>query len=161
MDITINIPNTPTQHGYKTQHYTVTAIHTLNNTVAKGLNQMAPPVRTIPVALYMSKGFDTINIHTLIRNMLQTNILGIIIKFITNYINAWKVYTSYRNHTYSQRQIKTVVPQSGVLSPTLFSIYTADLPSPRAPVQVMIYAADINITTTHTRTSAAKKYIQP
>ena len=31
--ITANIPNTPMQHGYKTQHSTVTALHTLNNTV--------------------------------------------------------------------------------------------------------------------------------
>ena len=40
--ITANIPYTPMQHGYKTQHSTVTALHTLNNTVAKGFNQMAP-----------------------------------------------------------------------------------------------------------------------
>ena len=66
--ITANIPNTPMQHEYKTQHSTVTALHTINNTtVAKGFNQMAPPARTITVALYMSKAFDTINIHTLIR----------------------------------------------------------------------------------------------
>ena len=65
--ITANIPNTPRQHGYKTQHSTVTALHTLNNTVAKGFNQMAPPARTITVALDMSKAFDPINIHTLIR----------------------------------------------------------------------------------------------
>ena len=36
--ITANIPNTPMQHGYKTQHSTVAALHTLNNTVAKGFN---------------------------------------------------------------------------------------------------------------------------
>ena len=64
--ITTNIPNTPMQHGYKTQHSTVTALHTLNNTVAKGFNQMAPPARTITVALDMSKAFNTMNIHTLI-----------------------------------------------------------------------------------------------
>ena len=39
--ITANISNTPTQHGYKTQHSTVTALHTVNNTVANGFNQMA------------------------------------------------------------------------------------------------------------------------
>ena len=74
------------QHGYKTQHSTVTELHTLNNTVEKGFNQMAPPARTIIVALDMSKAFDTINIHTLIRKLLQTNIPGTIIQFITNYI---------------------------------------------------------------------------
>ena len=40
--ITANIPNTPTQHRYKTQHYTVTSLHTVNNTVTKGFNQMIP-----------------------------------------------------------------------------------------------------------------------
>ena len=124
--ITGNIPNTPMQHGYKTQHYTVTALHTLNNTVAKGFNQMAPPARTITVALDMSKAFDTINIHTLIRKLLQTNIPGTIIKFIANYIKRRKAYTTYRNHTSKQRQFKTGVPQGGLLSPTLFNIYTSE-----------------------------------
>ena len=107
--------NTPMQHGYKTQHSTVTALHTLNNTVAKGFNQMAPPARTITVALDMSKAFDTISIHTLIRKLLQTNIPGTIIKLITNYIKGCKAYTTYRNHTSKQRQFKTGVPQGGVL----------------------------------------------
>ena len=99
--ITANISNTPTQHGYTTQHSSVTALHTLNNTVAKGFNQMAPPAQTITVALDMSKAFFTINIHTLIRKLLQTKIPGTIIKFIAN-------------HTSSQRQFKTGVPQGGI-----------------------------------------------
>ena len=84
-----------------------------------------------------------------------------IIKFIANYIKGRKIYTTYRNHTSSQRQFKTGVPEGGVLSPTIFNIYTADIPPPRAPVQVLAYADDITITSTHTSTSAAKKCIQP
>ena len=138
----------------------MTALHTLNNTVTKGFNQLAPPARTITIVLDMSKTFDTINIHTLIRRLLQTNIPGTIIKFITNYIKGRKAYTTYKKHTSLQRQFKTGVPQGGVLSPTPFKIYTADIPPPRAPVQVMAYADDITITSTHTSTSAANKYIQ-
>ena len=77
--ITVNIPNTPMQHGYKTQHSTETELHTVNNTVAKGFNQIALPARTTTVALDMSKAFDTINIHTIIRRLLQTKIPGTII----------------------------------------------------------------------------------
>ena len=55
-------------------------------------------------------------------------------------------------NTSKQRPFKTGVPQDGVLSP---------LPPPSAPVQVMAYADDITITSTHTSTSATKKYIQP
>ena len=141
--ITATIPNTPMQHGYKTQHSTVTALHILNNTVAKRFNQINPSARTITVALDMSKVFDTINIHTLIRKLLQTNIPGTIIKFIANYIKGRKAYTTYRNHTSKQRQFKISVPQGGVLSPTLFNIYTSDLPPPSAPVQVTACADDI------------------
>ena len=159
--ITANVPNTPTLHGYKTQHYTVTALHTVNNTVTKGFNKMALPARTITVALDMSNAFDTINIHTLIRKLLHTNIPGRIIKFIANYIKGRKAYTTYRNHTSSQRQFKTGVPQGGVLSPTLFNIYITDIPPPSVQVQFMVYADDITITSIHTSTSAAKKYIQP
>ena len=122
---------------------------------------MDPPARTITVSLDMSKAFDTINIHTLIRKLLQTRIPGTIIKFIANYIKERKAYTTYRNHTSSQCQFKTGVPQGGSLSPTLFNIYTADIPPPRAPVQVMAYADDITITSAHISTSAAKKCIQP
>ena len=121
--ITANIPNIPTQHGYKTQHSTVTELQTLSNTVAKGFNLMAPSARTITAALDMSKAFDKINIHTQIRNLLETKIPGtIIINFIANYIKGLKAYTSYRKYTSSQRQFKTDVPQGSAILPALFNI---------------------------------------
>ena len=151
--ITTHIPNTPMQHGYKTQHSTVTALHTLTNTVANGLNQMAPPARIITVA------YDTINIHTPVRKLLQRNMPG-------TTLSSWQTTSRDEKHTQHIEtthpdNVKTGVAPSGVLSPTLFNIYTLDLPPPSAPVQVMAYADDITITSTHTSTSAAEKYIQP
>ena len=101
---------------------------------------MAPPA-----ALNMSKAFDTVNTHTLIGKLLQTSTPGTILKFVANYIKRRKAYTSFRNHKSIQRQVKTGVPQGGVLSPTLFNIHTADISTPTSPVQVMLYADDITI----------------
>ena len=71
-----NSKHTKQTHATRVQNTTLYSdgTHTLNNTVAKGFHQMAPPELTITVALNMSKAFNTINIHTLIRKLLQTNI---------------------------------------------------------------------------------------
>ena len=83
---------------------------------------MTPLARAITVAIDMSKACDTINIHTLIRKLLQTNIPGTIIKLIANYIKGRKAYTTYRNHTSIQRQFKAVVPVAS--SHPHYSTYT-------------------------------------
>ena len=121
---------------------------------------MAPPARTITVALDMSKAFDTINIHTLIGKLLQTNIPGTILKFIANYIKGRKAYTTYRNHTSNNVNLKLEFHKVASFHPH-YSTFTSDLPPPSATVQVMAYADNITIRSTHTSTSAAKKCIQP
>ena len=134
--ITANITETPTQHGYKAQHSTVTALHTLNNIVAKGFNQMAPPARTITVALDMSKAFDTVNTHTLIGKLLQTSTPGTILKFVANYIKGSKaILVSETTSPYSVRLKLTFLKEASYHPPYL--------------------------TSTHTSMSAARKYIQP
>ena len=159
--ITQNIPNITTQHGFKTKHSTNTALHNINNTVATGFNPPIPPTRTIAVALDMSKAFDTVNIHTLIDKLTQTNIPHTILRYIANYIKGRMAYTTFRNHTSTKRQFKSGVPQGGVLSPILFNIYTSDIPLPPDSVQLTPYADDITITAPHTDINIAKANIQP
>ena len=135
-NITDNIPNTTHQHGFKKHHSTSTALHSITNSIAKGFNQKKPPSRTILVSLDMSKAFDSVNIHKLTDKILQTNIPTNIIKFTANYIKGRKAYTQYNNTSSKQKLLKTGVPQGGVLSPTLFNIYTSDIPSPPKNVQL-------------------------
>ena len=66
--ITANIPNTPMQHGYKTQHSTVTALHTLNNTVARVMGvgrQQQQGMITGTTFVDLSAAYDTVN-HILV-----------------------------------------------------------------------------------------------
>ena len=50
-------------------HSTVTALHKITNTIAKGFNEPQPPSRTVLVSLDMSKAFDTVNINKLINKI--------------------------------------------------------------------------------------------
>src|SRR5437870_523581 len=68
-----NIKNNPHQHGLKTNRSTYTALHNITNTISQGFNENQPPSRTIFVAFDMSKAFDTVNIHTLINKIHNTN----------------------------------------------------------------------------------------
>ena len=62
-------------------------------------------------------------------------------------IHKLHIHTS--NNTSIKRQFKAGVSQGGILSPTLFNTYTADLPPHRTQVHVMSYANDIIVTSTH------------
>ena len=159
--ITSNIPPVKHQHGFKSLHSTTTALHQITNQIVKGFNQKQPPERTIVVSLDLSKAFDTVNIHNLIQKLQQTNIPNLIKKFVANYIKGRKGYTLYQGSKSRQQQFKTGVPQGGVLSPSLFNLYTSDLPTPPNNVEITSYADDMNPTASHVDYKIAQNNLQP
>ena len=120
-NIIANMTMEPARHRCKAQHSTVTVLQTLTDTAVKGFNQMTHPARTITGALHISKAFDTINIHTLFRWLMQTNMPGTIMGFIADDVGGCMACATYINHTAIQRKFKTGVPQGGWLSPTLLT----------------------------------------
>ena len=123
----------------------------------KGFNNPRPPQCTVAVALDMSKAFDTVNIHKLT----LTNIPNIIIKFIENYIKGQQACAQY-NHTLSKfKRTSTGLLQGAALSPTLFNIYTSDIPLPRKDIQITTYVNDITITASYTKHCKTQQLIQP
>ena len=128
--ININIPEISHQHGFKTGHIKTTALHQLTHHIATGFYKKQSPLRTITIAIDISKAFDTVNHNTLIDKFLETNIPPLIMKFIANYIKVHLAYSLCNNTTSFPKQFKSGVPQGGVLFPTLFNIYMPDIPIP-------------------------------
>ena len=127
-------------HGFKHKHST----HNICHQITRGFSHPRPPQCTVAVALDMSKALDTVNIHQLIHKLTLTNILNIIIKFIANHIKGQQL--ELNTMLSNLKQIKSGIPQSGVLSPTLFNIYTSDISLPPKNVQITTYADDILMT---------------
>jgi hypothetical protein len=72
--LTSSIPSSPTQHGYKAFHSTVTALFPIVTNIAIGLNKDKPASRTALVALDISKAFDTVDHDLLLEKITGTNL---------------------------------------------------------------------------------------
>ena len=151
----------PHQHGFKHKHSTVTALHQFTDHIVSGFNQKRPPLRTIAIAIDLSKAFDTINHTKLLSKLLNTTIPPVILKFTANYLRGRRSYTFYNNTKSKQKRNHTGVPQGGVLSPTLFNIYTADMPPPPPHTHIMTYADDSTLYSSDKDYKTAETRLQP
>ena len=97
---------------------------------------MAPPARTITVALVMSKAFDTINIHTL---------TGVSFELIRSYLTNRKQYVKFKTLESDYMDVKSGVPQGSILCPLLFSIYINDIVAVNKKFKFLMYADDTTI----------------
>ena len=139
-------PPTKMQHGFRAKHSTTTALLNLTSKIALGFNQRPPPERTVTVALDLTKAFDSVNITTLIKLLLNSTLHPSLVRWLSAYLRGRQAVTSFRNSFSSPRIVRTGVPQGGVLSPTLFNAYLSDFPVPTEDgIQTLLYADDITV----------------
>ena len=55
-------------YGFHTGRFTTTALQSIK-TLINSLNNKKPVIRTLPVAIYLSKAFDTVNNEVLLHNI--------------------------------------------------------------------------------------------
>ena len=127
---------------------------------------MTPPAQTITITLDMRKAFDTINIHTLIRKLLQANILGqSLSSSLTTSRDAKPTqpieitHPNNVNLKLAFHKVASFHPHYLTFTPQTYHHPVVSLIN--TPVQVTAYADNITITSTHISTSTSKKYIQP
>ena len=110
----------------------------------------------------VSKAFDKVwhdgLQYKLINNYdLPDNLVRLLCNFITNR----EAIIKYKNKNSETFPLKSGVPQGSCLSPTLYAIYTNDLPPPEEKNETMQFADDVtNVITEPGTTRAAKRRLE-
>lgn len=115
----------PEQHAFRQGHSTTSQIVNLIDNISMSLSANE---HTAAVFLDVEKAFDTVWHDGLLHKMLLMNIPIHTIKIIESFLRNRTFKVRVEDKTSSIRIAKAGVPQGSCLSPTLFLIYTNDLP---------------------------------
>ena len=97
------------------------------------------------MAIDLSKAFDTVNHHLLLNDINNLPLNYHIKRFLCAYLRGRQTFVVFRNSKSTYRKVKQGVPQGGVLSPILFNLYMASMPSPPGSIKLVSYADDGNL----------------
>ena len=105
-----------------------------------GFNQRKPPDRTVCVAVDLSAAFDTVCHNKLLSKINRSPLPPATSRWLSSYLRGRQAKTCFRGVKSSSRKVHAGVPQGSKLSPSLFSFYIADMPTPTEPVKRVCYA---------------------
>ena len=128
------------QHGFRTYKGTHTAITTTYETIA---NALADKNQVYVVLRDVAKAFDKVWHNGLKFKLLNLGLPIIIEKILCNFLYNRKAKINIGNDYSNYITLLGGVPQGSVLSPTLYTLFTNDLPSPEHGCIDVMYADDI------------------
>jgi len=100
------------------------------------------------VFLDVDKAFDTVWIDGVLYKLTLLNYMSYIVHTISSYLRSRTFEASFQTATLSRRGMRAGVPQGGLISPVLFSLYAKDIPSLSHHVELALYADDTAIIAT-------------
>jgi len=97
--------------------------------------------------LDVAKAFDTIWIDGLLHKLTLLNFTSYIVHTISSYLRDRTFEASFQTAKTLHRGMRAGVPQVGLVSAELFSLYVNDIPSPSHHFELLLYADDTAIIT--------------
>jgi len=125
------------QFEFRPKHSTVLQLARLVERVSRNFDKKK---LTGVVFLNVAKGFDTVWVDGLLCKLKILNFLSHLVKTIPPYLHSQMFEVSFQTATSTSRRIWADLPQGGIISPALFSLYVNDIPSPSHHVELALYA---------------------
>ena len=130
----------PNQHGFTPLRGTHTALATIWETLANANTQK----RKVNMVLRdISKAFDKVWYSGLQYKILTLELPTCLTKLLCSYITNRQTSVRIGSHMGPPIHLQRGVPQGGCLSPTLYNMYTLDMPEPTASCKHITYADDL------------------
>ena len=149
MEITYCHPNSETRQGLLFQHFFRSPVHQRKlwrlSYFQPSTTTWKPRHCTVCVNVNLTAAFDTVNHNVLISKIARSTLPEATCRWLANYLRGRQSVTSCGGVKSKARIVRVGVPQGSKMSPTLFSFYLADMPSPTEPVKRICYADDITI----------------
>jgi hypothetical protein len=128
------------QFGFRPKHSTVDQLINVTEFIAKGFGQKQS---TGAIFLDVAKAFDTDWHDGLVYKLHAAGVPLAMVRLL-NSLNRRVFHAKIGQVLSTQREIQAGVPQGSVLSPTLYAIFTADIPKPDN-TKIALYADDTAI----------------
>jgi hypothetical protein len=140
------------QYGFRRQHSTTQQLLNVADRITHGFNSK---LQTAAVSLDISKAFDKVWHTGLIFKMINLKFPDYLILITHSYLENRSFYV-YRNKAKSTiRPIRAGVPQGSCLGPTLFNIYTHDIPRSFPHTTLALFADDAALISQSSKTDQA------
>lgn len=133
------------QHGFRQNHSTTKQLHKMIHLTRENLSVKKS---TGMLMLDIEKAFDRVWHNGLIFKFTSLLFPSYLINMVKQFLSERKFYVNVSDQISSVFNIPFGVPQGAVLSPTLYNIYTYDLPKSDS-TNMYLFADDISFHSTH------------